>query len=223
MHEISKNIIHIFEKNGDPKLAPKLEAYMKQKFIYFGIMTTPRRELIQEYHAPYKSLDKKVQQSIFSDLWSQPHRECHHAAMDLAAKIIKKTDLSWLSFWEKHIVLNQWWDSVDFIAPSCIGPLLINDKNLQNEYAYKWIASDNFWLQRTAIIFQLKYKKKTNFDLLSEMILARADSKEFFIRKACGWSLREYGKTNPLAVSEFINQYRAILSPLTVKEGERRL
>ena len=79
------------------------------------------------------------------------------------------------------------------------------------------------WLQRTAILFQLKYKSKTNSALLFDLITVQAANKEFFIKKACGWALREYSKTNALAVSEFVNNNRAILSNLTIREGERLL
>ena len=129
---------------------------------------------------------------------------------------------SWLSFWVNKIQEKSWWDTVDFIASHCIGTILRNKTNNEN-IAWQWTEDKNMWLQRTAIIFQLKYKTKTNADLLFDIITAQAANKEFFIKKACGWALREYSKTNALAVSEFINNNRTILSNLTIKEGERLL
>jgi 3-methyladenine DNA glycosylase AlkD len=222
-HDLVTTIQQRFKANADKEIARQQEGYLKNHFSFHGIMTTPRRALIQDLHANFKYFSPLEMQQVFSSLWTLPEREYHHAAMDLMSKQVKKTDIAWLPFWEEKITQNSWWDSVDYIAPSLIGPLLVNDHTLQRQHTEKWLESSHLWLQRTAIIFQLKYKTKTNFTLLCDTILAMADSKEFFIRKASGWALREYGKTNAHAVSTFVNEYRDILSNLTVKEAERRL
>jgi 3-methyladenine DNA glycosylase AlkD len=222
-HFITQSLLKSFESHANAEYALQMQAYMKDNFSFYGINAQPRRALQSPYYSVFKELNKEEAQSVIDELWAQPKRECHMAVLDLAGLIVKKTDVTWLSFWENKILSNSWWDTVDCIAPNFIGPLLINDTALQIKYAYKWMESDNLWLQRTSIVFQLKYKSKTNTELLSEMVLARADSKEFFIKKAGGWALREYGKTNPLWVSEFINMYQDVLSKLTVKEGSRRL
>ena len=85
----------------------------------------------------------------------------------------------------------------------------------------EWIESDNIWLQRTAIIFQRRYKANTNVELLFSHIRKRVDSKEFFIRKGIGWALREYAKTNPQAVLTFANQ--TPLSTLSRREALKHL
>ncbi len=223
LHSITKSLLKAFEANANPSYALLMQAYMKDNFTFYGINAPPRRALQKPFYKSFSLLDCKELQRVIDELWAQPHRECHMAVLDLSGLIIKKTNLSWLPYWENKITSNSWWDSVDCIAPNFIGPLLIDNTSLQKEYAYKWMESDHLWLQRSAIIFQLKYKAKTNVDLLAEMILARADSKEFFIKKAGGWALREFGKTNPLWVSEFINDHESVLSALTIKEGSRRL
>ncbi len=223
LHTITKSLIKSFEENANAAYALQMQAYMKNNFSFYGINAQPRRALQSHYYHAYKSLPKIEAQRIIDELWAEPKRECHMAVLDFTNLIVKKTDLSWLSYWENKITTNSWWDTVDCIAPNFIGPLLLNDSALQIKYAYKWMDTDHLWLQRSAIIFQLKYKSKTNIELLSEMVLARADSKEFFIKKAGGWALREYGKTNPLWVSEFISAHQDVLSNLTVKEGSRRL
>lgn len=223
LHPITRAVISAFEDNANPEYAKNMQAYMKDNFAFYGINATPRRDLQKPFYTAFKALTDKDAQRVIDELWSQPKRECHMAVLDFAALIVKKTDLTWIPYWQGKITSNSWWDTVDCIAPNFIGPLLINDRNLQIKFAYQWMESDLMWLQRAAIIFQLKYKAKTNKELLSEMVLARADSKEFFIKKAGGWALREYGKTNPLWVSEFINEHRDVLSNLTVKEGSRRL
>lgn len=78
---------------------------------------------------------------------------------------------------------------------------------------------DELWLQRSAILFQLKYKEKTNETLLYRYIRQNTDSKEFFIQKAVGWALREYSKTNPESVKHFIEENR--LPKLSIREGSK--
>ena len=223
MHSITSSILKQFAELRNEDYAKAMAAYMKHNFSFYGIKTEARRAISQPFNAQYKTLDQTSRQMIFDELWSQAERECHQAAIDLAVSAVKKNDGSWLPFWEKKVITNSWWDSVDVIAPVLIGSLLINDPGMQKKCAWKWIESENIWLQRTAIIFQLKYRMKTNESLLYEMILARADSKEFFIRKAGGWALRTYGAFNALSVSQFIHAHQAVLSPLTIKEGGRKL
>lgn len=223
MHDIVKQISVSFGNNAHSENALAMAAYMKNNFPFWGIKTEKRRSLQTPFYAPFKVLDKKEQQAIIKELWSMPEREFHYFAMDLASKIVKKTDQSWLSFWEPMLITNAWWDSVDFIAPSLIGPLLKNDVALQEEYSWKWMESDKLWKQRAALIFQIKYKDKTNAPLLFDLVLSCAASKEFFLRKGSGWALREYGKTSPLEVSQFVNRHKDQLSGLTVREAIRRL
>jgi 3-methyladenine DNA glycosylase AlkD len=197
-----------------------MKGYMKDKFDFFGIKSPKRKEIISPYYKEFKALNPGNQKNTINYLWSKPERECQYTAMDFASKIEKKMDQSWLSFWIEKITDKSWWDTVDFIATHCIGPLLLNN-NESEKLAWQWTENTNIWLQRTAIIYQLKYKSQTNARLLFDIISAQASNKEFFIKKASGWALREYSKTNPLAVSQFINQNRDILSTLTIKEGEK--
>ncbi len=115
------------------------------------------------------------------------------------------------------IISNSWWDSIDFISPKLVGYVFKTYPELIPTYTDKWIESDNFWLQRSAILFQLKYKQNTDFELLKSIILRLNTEEEFFIRKSIGWALREYSKTNPKAVKDFIENNE--LKPLSAKEG----
>jgi len=69
-----------------------------------------------------------------------------------------------------------------------------------------WRKSDNMWLRRSCLIFQLRYKSATNFTLLKGLVQELKQDKEFFIQKAIGWSLREYAKTNPTSVKAFVEE-----------------
>jgi 3-methyladenine DNA glycosylase AlkD len=135
-------------------------------------------------------------------------------------KFIKKFPRDAIQFLEKLLTTKSWWDSVDSIAPLA-GEMARKYPELIDETMNHWSVDDNFWLRRSAILFQLKYKQQTNEDLLYDYIVKNADSKEFFIQKAIGWALREYSKTNPESVKAFIEGNH--LAPLSIREGSKYL
>ncbi|MFM2394630.1 MAG: hypothetical protein RLZZ546_2612 [Bacteroidota bacterium] len=223
MQEIARKVVGLFEENSNESYGIQMDNYMKNNFNHYGIKANLRRALIKEFYPKIKLQTDSQFKNLFEELWNMPQREYHHAALDFAILKISQMDETWLTFWKEKILSHSWWDSVDVIAPWFIGSILRSNKSEQIKYGYESMEHTNMWMNRSAIIFQLKYKKNTNEELLYEMILASSGSKEFFIKKAGGWALREYGKTNPTSVSHFINQYRDVLSKLTVKEGERNL
>lgn len=223
LHPITNLIIHTLQQHANPEYAIKMENYMKGHFSFLGINAPIRRELITDAIIKFKPLAKEEKITVLDQLWSQSYREYHMTFLDLSVHLKKHLTLDDITWMESKITSHSWWDSVDFIAPHLIGDLLLKHADKQKVYAYKWMETHHLWLNRSAIIFQLKYKGKTNEELLSDMILAKCDSKEFFIKKASGWALREYGKTNPQWVSNFLNNHKDVLSSLTQKEGGRRL
>jgi 3-methyladenine DNA glycosylase AlkD len=223
LHPITISIIETLKEHANPHYAVKMEEYMKGQFQFLGINAPIRRELVKTLSSEFKHLTKDNKITVLNQLWDQQHREYHMTFLDLANQLKKQLALDDMPWLESKITTNSWWDSVDFIAPHLMGDILLRHPSKQKAYAYKWMETDHLWLNRSAIIFQLKYKDKTNIDLLSDMILAKCDCKEFFIKKASGWALREYGKNNPQWVANFLNNHKDVLSTLTQKEGSRRL
>lgn len=115
----------------------------------------------------------------------------------------------------------SWWDSVDHIASEWLGSYFKQFPEKIAAVTGKWNRSDNIWLQRSSIMFQKSYKKDTDTVLLASYILHCKDSDEFFIRKAIGWALREYSKTDPGWVKKFVQQQA--LSPLSKREALKRI
>lgn len=149
-----------------------------------------------------------------------PEREYTYAALDLAVRYRKK--IHHLSFIKTLIETNSWWDSVDILASNVLGYFLdLSPKHL--EAMDQWIQDDNFWVRRSALLCQLKWKEKTDQTRLFAYCKECAHESEFFIRKAIGWALREYSKSEPEAVQRFINENCAKLSPLSLREGSRLL
>ncbi|MNF47972.1 DNA alkylation repair enzyme [compost metagenome] len=119
------------------------------------------------------------------------------------------------------IITNSWWDSVDTIAKYILGEYLLEFPLETDSIIGRFSNSENMWLKRSAILFQLGYKEKTNFELLKAICEKHKSSTEFFIQKAIGWALREYGKTNPEAVREFV--HNSDFKPLSKKEALKNI
>lgn len=155
-------------------------------------------------------------------LYSKKQREFHYCAIEILIKQLKgnykKEDIQLI---EKLLTKNYWWDSVDTIAKYILGEYLL-EYPLEAENVIKIFSnSENMWLNRSVLLFQLGYKQKTNFDLLKSECEKHKNSNEFFIQKAIGWSLREYAKTNPEAVLNFVTQIH--LKPLSTKEALKNI
>lgn len=146
-----------------------------------------------------------------------PEREFQNVALDMLERRVKKLDKSYIGLFETLITTKPWWDTIDPIASKLIGSFMLKYPELIEDYPEKWIASGDMWLQRTAILFQLKYKAKTNVPLLFRYIDNCSESREFFIQKAIGWALREYAKTDAAAVRRFVQERR--LAPLSRREA----
>jgi 3-methyladenine DNA glycosylase AlkD len=203
---------HRNEENAGP-----MKKYMRNQFEFLGIKTPERiallREFLKEHGKPHF---EDLSETVLA-LWELPEREFQHIALTLLEKDVKKLSEEHVKLAEKLIVTKSWWDTVDHLATRIVGTILKKHPELIEPYTRKWIQSDNFWLKRTAILFQLKYKKDTNEALLYHYIRMCKDSKEFFIQKAIGWALREYSKTNPESVKRFVDSEE--LAPLSKREA----
>lgn len=219
-----KTILQIFEDSANPQLAVGMKSYQKNKFEFYGLTAPTRREICKPILLHGKSLSKKETIDIAKKLWSQAQRECHYLAQELLfqnlKKSLKKSDVIWL---EWLVLNNSWWDTVDFIAPKLIALYFKKFPEERNKKVDVWIASDNIWLIRSSLLFQLKYKDETDMDFLFKTILRVSHTKEFFINKAIGWMLRENAKRIPDVVSDFIEENRNRLSNLSVREGLKHI
>ncbi len=192
-----------FKRNANPEIAVGQKAYMKNKFEFYGIKTPLRREIQRPFLDKKYLPSKKEIQKIIKTLWLKPEREYQYFAQELTYKYVKLFEKKDIELFEFMIIHGSWWDSIDFIASNLLGEYFKLYPKQTDKYMKKWMASKNIWLQRSAILFQLKYKNKLDTVLLVSIINSLLGSKEFFINKAIGWILREYSKTNPKWVVEF--------------------
>ena len=215
-------IKQFFETNEDIAYGQKQSDYLKNNFPCYGIKTLARREILKNCTTIYKEEIKSNFRNICWELYQFPQREMHQVAIDIFIKEIKKNyQVEDISLIEKLITTNSWWDSVDTLAKYVVGGYLSTFPEKTYPIIEEFSNSDNMWLNRTAILFQLGYKEKTDFDILISECEKHKHSNEFFIQKAIGWALREYSSVNPSGVLDYVN--RTNLKPLSRKEAIRKI
>lgn len=211
-----------FRKASNKELAIPMENYMKNNFTYFGIKTEKRRAIFKSNYEQNKPEVKSNFRTIALELFQMKEREFHQTAIDLLLKEFKKNYvLEDIQLIEKLIITNSWWDSVDTIAKYILGGYLLQFPSETLKVIERFSNSENMWLNRSAILFQLSYKEKTDFEILKSECEKHKDSNEFFIQKAIGWALRDYSRFNPKGVEAYVNSTN--LKPLSRREALRLL
>ncbi|OAB41915.1 hypothetical protein PGLA_15050 [Paenibacillus glacialis] len=205
-----------FSQNANQTLALNMKRYMRDQFEFFGIQAPLRRKLTSEFLQEYGFPREDQVFEVISELWGMEEREFTGVAlqiMDMRKRLFHHDDIKLI---EKIAVTKPGWDTLDHISANHAGHyfMLFPEKL---SIADEWIHSNNIWLQRSALLFQLKYKHNTNQDRLFSYIRLLSDSQEFFIKKAIGWSLRQYSKSNKESVVQFIENNQ--LSNLSKREA----
>lgn len=212
MHTYTKSLKLFFENHANPLNAAPMKKYMRDQFEYLGIKAPQVASLLREFIKsnglpPFEKLDL-----ICRELWGLPEREFQYIAMNLISKYEKKLEPEFIETLEYLIITKSWWDTVDLVAGHPVGTMFKTYPKVKEKYLKKWRKSENIWLRRTTLLFQLGYKKETDFDLLCEIIKENFGSDEFFINKAIGWALRQYAHTNPAPVRKFVKATKELHS-----------
>lgn len=203
---IYSEIKSLFEENADIDNAVKMEAYMKGHFKLYGIKTPLRKKILKPFYPEVKALSKPNLISLVNHLWDAEQRDFQYVAMEFLQRNKKVFNVEDIAFLERLLVTKSWWDSIDMLASHMVGHVFKMDSNIRDKWLEKWMSSGNIWLQRTCLIFQLKYAKETDLDLLKTLILELKPIKEFFIQKAIGWSLRQAARFYPNEVIAFVEE-----------------
>jgi 3-methyladenine DNA glycosylase AlkD len=197
-------LTQIIEANANPDEAVKMKAYMRGQFEYLGIKSPLRKQLTKEFLAAHGKPEISELPEIIRDLWERPEREFQYVAMALTYRFKKKAPAEFIELYEHMIVTKSWWDTIDMLADNEVGTLFQRFPNVRDTYLAKWRVSDNIWLRRTCLLFQMKYKQDTDVDLLFAIIEENLDSREFFIQKAIGWALRTLSRHQPEVVKDYV-------------------
>lgn len=214
------NLLKKIENSANAEQAVRMSAYMRDQFAFLGIPTPLRKALHKEYFQLAKK-EKQIDWNFINNCWNLPFREYQYVALDYLMLMKKYLTASDIPNLKQLAISKSWWDTVDGID-GLIGDIALTDPEVE-QLMMTWSTDDNIWLRRIAIDHQLSRKGKTNTDLLEIIIANNLGQTEFFINKAIGWSLRDYSKTNPQWVREFIEKYQERLAPLSIREASKYL
>lgn len=217
MHSYVRSLRLLFTQHADPQKAAPMRRYMRDQFEYLGIKV-PEMGMLLKQHIREHGLPPLIElDSVLRDLWALPPREFQYAANGLLEKFEDDLPPEFIETIEYLLVTKSWWDTVDTIAAGALGVHFKRYPNVRRKVLARWRKSDNFWLRRATILFQLGYKQDTDFDLLRDIICENLGSQEFFINKAIGWALRQYTRVDPQGVRDFVAA--TPLNPLSAREA----
>ena len=211
-----------FERAADPERAAGQQAYMKSAMPYYGIQMPEIRRFCRDTFKANPLASRAIWIATIEALWwNARRREERYAALELLAARPYQAyrDANLLNLLKSLIVSGAWWDYVDQIAINQVGPLLRDHPQVIRPQLLAWSVDDDIWLRRSAILAQLKFKQDTDWPLLKSFIKPSQGSDEFFLRKGIGWALREYSKTEPARVLDYVKANHRKLSSLSKREG----
>ena len=200
--------------------AQKMSKYMLNKFEYIGIKTPERRKIFKNSFKEYKNKEK-IDWEFVNKCWENKYREFQYVAADYLKNMKDKLTIDDIPKFKQLILKKSWWDTIDNLDMT-IGALALKDSNV-NKILLEWSLDENIWLRRIAIDHQLLRKEKTDTELLEKILKNNLGQAEFFINKAIGWALRDYSKTNPNWVKNFIEKNREKMAKLSISEASKYL
>lgn len=219
MNKLEDIITDIFEQHANAKKAVEMSQYMRNLHPFFGISKPLRTVITKPLLQELKSSPPDM--ALVHALWKKPQREYHYFCLDYLIATRKQWPENIIRDFEQLIISQSWWDSVDTLAVRLVSEYFKKWPKDRKKIINSWADSDNIWLNRTAIIFQLKYKDGVDEALLYDVIRKHSHSNEFFIQKAIGWALREYAYTHAASVLAFIGA--TPLKPLSRREALKKI
>jgi 3-methyladenine DNA glycosylase AlkD len=208
---------------ADPTKAEPMAAYMKTDMPFYGVQKAGRTPILRRLKREFVPTDIVEYHEAVTALWQLPHREEKYLALSYAGAFDEYVDTGSMLMYERIIVEGAWWDFVDEAAARLVGRVLFKEPLRTESTIRSWIGAQDMWLRRTSIICQLKHKDATDSALLADACTANLADTEFFIRKAIGWALREYSKTDPEWVSRYVADNRDSFSGLSYREATKYL
>jgi 3-methyladenine DNA glycosylase AlkD len=221
-HPLVLQIQALFDANRNAFQAPRMAAYMKNLFPYYGLQKPVRAVLQKSFIDSSKALSMEDVHLIVRQLWALPERELQYLAMDTLYANKRKWNDATLDLFEELVVTKSWWDTVDLLASKMIGPYIKKDYDKYRSRINNYMRSKDMWLNRTAIIHQLTYRSDIKLEVLETSILNVIHQKEFFLQKAIGWSLRQHAKTDANYVQAFVSTHHQ-MSNLAKREALKHI
>jgi 3-methyladenine DNA glycosylase AlkD len=213
-------LVEVLTARRDPSRAEKMSDYMRGLFPFLGVTSPERRGAMRESLAALPRPDERALLAMADELWALPEREFQYVACGLLARHVRVLTPRALPALERLVLTKSWWDTVDAIATRVVGSIALRFPEARPQMD-AWRDSDQMWLVRTAILHQEKWKDRTDADWVFAACAQHAGHRDFFIRKAIGWVLRSYARTDPVAVRAFVETQGERLSGLSRREALR--
>jgi 3-methyladenine DNA glycosylase AlkD len=221
-HPLVVEVREALEKAADPVKAPEMQAYMKSTMPYRGVSGTQQKAIWKGVFPAHSRSTMNEWQGVALTLWRDAtFREERYAAVAWTGlrSFASYRTMASIPMFEEMIVSGAWWDFVDAIAGRQLGDILQTDPRRMSKLMRRWARDEHLWKRRSAILCQLGFKHETDLTLLYDCIEPNLADKEFFIRKAIGWALRQYAWTDPREVKRYVKANRSRLSNLSVREA----
>jgi 3-methyladenine DNA glycosylase AlkD len=227
-HDLVSAIRIALEAAGDPERARAQQAYMKSSMPFHGISSPALKALLRPVltDPAYRITDRAEWEATVRELWDHAaYREERYAAIALTGH---RTCRAWqdpqaLPLYAHLVSTGAWWDLVDVVASDRIGPILLRFPDQVAPLAREWATGEDLWLRRAAILSQLKARDRTDTALLRDCIEPNLGDTTFWIRKAIGWALRSYARTDPDWVRTEVERCGDRLSGLSRREALKHL
>ncbi len=216
MYKLTIELNAALRKASNDEEAKGMRRYMREQFDFYGVKALIRREISSAIFAHHTPADATELEAMVRELWQQPFREVQYAACDFLYQNRNLLSARHLNFLRHLLITRSWWDTVDPLATRSLGDLNLRFPQVRSSME-KWIRDPNLWIRRSALLYQLKFKDLTDWERLKQFCETSAKEEDFFIRKAIGWALREYAKTNAPEVKRFVASGE--FSALTVREA----
>ncbi|HEU4521578.1 MAG TPA: DNA alkylation repair protein [Thermoanaerobaculia bacterium] len=223
MRKLRSDLLRELRAVADPARAAGAQAYMKSEMPFIGVAATPLRSACRSVFKRHPFEDPKAWRDAVLSLWREAkYREERYAAIELSGSRPYREwqTLATLPMYEEMIVTGAWWDYVDVLAIHRVGEYLLRDHPAKMQKTMRrWSSDRDMWKRRTSILCQITFKADTDLDLLYDCIRPSLASREFFLRKAIGWALRQYAWTDPAEVKRYVREHEKELSPLSRREA----
>ncbi|AQS72333.1 DNA alkylation repair protein [Streptomyces pactum] len=217
---VLERLTDVYAAAADPERAVAMRAYMKDVAPFLGLTSPVRRSLSRTVLEGLPRPGESDCTALALRCWRLPEREYHYFAVDFLRRYVTHCSSGFLPVVRHLLTTVPWWDTVDLLAAHVVGGLVAADRGLTADMD-AWIADEDRWLVRTALLHQLRHRERTDTDRLFGYCLRQSGHTDFFVRKAIGWCLREYAKTDPDAVRAFVAEHGQRLAPLSVREALR--
>jgi 3-methyladenine DNA glycosylase AlkD len=219
---VLERLVRTYDAARDPERAAQMAAYLRDQFRFLGLAAPAQRALGRDVVAGLPAPGEHDLREVALACWDLPEREYQYFACDLLRRHAAVPGPDFIATARTLITTKSWWDTIDALATRFVGPL-VQRHPLLTATMDAWSGDDNRWLVRTAILHQLHYGTATDTDRLFGYCTRQAGHPDFFVRKAIGWALRHYARTDPDAVRAYVSEHRNRLSPLSVREASKHL